>query len=57
MKQSVIDRPEIACALLCGAVGFGLYGVESGVLWVIVGYFLGKSIESLFWTLTGGLSS
>ncbi|WP_170092925.1 hypothetical protein ACAH01_16535 (plasmid) [Halomicrobium sp. HM KBTZ05] len=57
MKQSVIDRPEIACALLCGAVGFGLYGVESGVLWAIVGYFLGKSIESLFWTVTGGPSS
>lgn len=34
-----------------GIVGLAVQGWESGVLWCLVGYFLGKSMQSTYWTL------
>lgn len=32
-------------------VGFAIHGAEGGVLWSLVGYFLGKAIQSTLWTV------
>ncbi len=32
-------------------IGFAIHGAEGGVLWSFVGYFLGKAIQSTFWTV------
>ncbi|WP_123537520.1 hypothetical protein [Halosimplex salinum] len=51
---SVATDPGLLVGLLCGAAGFALRGTEAAVLWFVVGYFVGKSIQSTVWTLTGG---
>jgi len=38
--------------VLCGACGIALQGPESGILWLLVGYFLGKVLQSTLWTVT-----
>jgi hypothetical protein len=38
---------------ICAVVGFTVQGLESGVFWSLVGYFLGKAIQSVLWTITG----
>ncbi|WP_207592842.1 hypothetical protein [Halomontanus rarus] len=42
---------------LGAVVGVTVYGVEGGVLWSLVGYFLGKAIQSTFWTIAGNHST
>lgn len=41
--------PYGLCILGLG-IGYAIYGAEGGVLWFFVGYFLGKAIQSTFWT-------
>jgi len=38
---------------LCALAGFALHGVEGGTLGGLVGYFLGKTVQSTLWTLFG----
>lgn len=40
-------------AIAGGAAG----GVDGAVLAAIVGFFLGKSVQSIFWTVGGGPST
>lgn len=42
---------------LAGGVGVVFQGPESGVLWSLVGYFLGKSVQSMVWAVAGNRSS
>jgi len=46
-------RPEIAFGVVCGGVAFALQGPDAGVLWCVVGYFLGKSVQSTRRALAG----
>lgn len=38
---------------LCAIAGLVLQGIEGSILGGLVGYFLGKTIQSLIWTLIG----
>lgn len=38
---------------LCAVAGLVLHGTEGGLLGGLVGYFLGKTIQSMLWTLFG----
>ncbi|QOS13437.1 uncharacterized protein HfgLR_21010 (plasmid) [Haloferax gibbonsii] len=40
-------------SILCGIAGFVLRGTEGAVLGALIGYFLGKLLQSIFWMLTG----
>lgn len=51
---SAATNPGLAVGVCCGVAGLALRGSEAAVLWFVVGYFLGKSLQSVFWTLTGG---
>lgn len=42
---------------LCAVAGLVFHGIESGLLGGLVGYFLGKTIQSIFWTLFGGYTT
>ncbi|WP_435065733.1 hypothetical protein [Halobaculum sp. EA56] len=42
---------------LCAVAGLVLHGIEGGLLGGLVGYFLGKTIQSIFWTLFGGYTT
>jgi hypothetical protein len=53
----VEDYPGVALGILCTGVGAAFQGVESGVLWGLIGYFLGKSIQSMLWSVTGQRTS
>lgn len=39
--------------VLCASIGFMAQGLEGAVLLTIVGYFSGKAIQSVVWTITG----
>jgi len=41
---------------LFGLVGLIGQGFEAGVLWSLVGFFLGKSLQSTLWTVSAGRS-
>lgn len=43
----------IVLGVLCGLVGVALVEPESGLLSALVGYFLGKSVQSTLWTFRG----
>lgn len=43
----------IVLGVLWGLVGVALLDPESGLLSALVGYFLGKSIQSTLWTFRG----
>jgi hypothetical protein len=43
----------IVLGVLCGLVGVALLELESGLVSALVGYFLGKSIQSTLWTFRG----
>lgn len=49
--------PGVVLGLLCAGVGAVLQGIDGSVLWGLIGYFLGKSIQSILWTVTGERSS
>jgi len=49
--------PGVVLGILFAGVGVTLQGIESSVLWGLIGYFLGKSIQSMLWTVTGDRSS
>jgi len=51
------NYPGVVLGLLCAGVGAVFQGIESSVLWGLVGYFLGKSIQSMLWSVTGGQTS
>lgn len=48
--------PYVLCAL-CLVVGLLLSDVAGGVLGGVVGYFLGKSVQSTVWAISSGRSS
>ena len=50
----LVRRTGLVVGVLGGAAGLALHGVEGGFLGIFVGYFLGKSAQSLFWTLSAG---
>ncbi|WP_167837431.1 hypothetical protein [Halosimplex halophilum] len=54
---SSLARPGLLLAALFGAAGVALRGPERAVLWALVGYFLGKSIQSTVWAVTAGHSA
>jgi hypothetical protein len=37
--------------ICAGISGVLLQGIETAILWAIVGYFLGKSVQSVLWAL------
>jgi hypothetical protein len=37
---------------LCGIAGLAFQGIESAVIWSLVGYFLGKSVQSTLLALS-----
>jgi hypothetical protein len=49
--------PGVVLGILCAGVGAVLQGIDSSVLWGLIGYFLGKSIQSMLWTVTGDRTS
>jgi hypothetical protein len=51
------NYPGAVLGILCAGVGAVLQGVESSVLWGLIGYFVGKSIQSTLWTITGERTS
>jgi hypothetical protein len=40
-----------------GVLGGAIGGIEWGLLGVLFGYFIGKSAQSMIWTVTGGRTS
>ncbi|WP_226043197.1 hypothetical protein [Natrinema sp. DC36] len=56
MKSVLITVHYLALGLgvIGGIVGITVHGIESGILWALVGYFFGKAIQSIFWTIGGG---
>ncbi|ELZ25626.1 hypothetical protein C475_09214 [Halosimplex carlsbadense 2-9-1] len=54
---SPLARPGLLLAASCGAVGAAVQSPERAVLWALVGYFLGKSIQSTVWAVTAGPSA
>lgn len=55
--RSVATRPGPVFGVICGVVGLGLQGPERAILWVLVGFFIGKSLESTLWTINGEATS
>jgi hypothetical protein len=51
--SSAVTHLGLGLGFLCAIVGFALYGAEGGLLGGLVGYFLGKTIQSVLWTLLG----
>jgi hypothetical protein len=43
----------VILAITTGGVGLFVSGVEIAVLWALMGYFLGKIIQSTIWTVAG----
>jgi len=54
---STLARPGLVFAALCGVVGAAVQRPERSVLWALVGYFLGKSVQSTVWAVTAGPSA
>lgn len=54
MLSSIPAHPGLAIGLLSGVVAAVLSGTQAGLLWFVVGYFVGKSLQSLLWTVSGG---
>jgi len=50
---SLVAHPGLAAGVVCGVAGVALQGVEAGVLWFVVGYFVGKSLQSIYWAVWG----
>jgi len=44
--SSVTTHLGVVLGVLCAIGGFALQGPEGGVFWSLVGFFLGKSIQS-----------
>ncbi|WP_459191727.1 hypothetical protein [Halosimplex sp. J119] len=55
--RTLATRPGIVFGVICGAVGLGLQGPEGAVIWLLVGFFVGKSLQSTLWTLSGETTS
>jgi len=51
------NYPGVVLGIHCAGVGAVLQGSESSVLWGLIGYFLGKSIQSMLWTVSGDRAS
>jgi len=51
------NYPGVVLGVLCAGVAAVLQGVEISVLWGLIGYFLGKSIQSMLWTVSGDRTS
>jgi hypothetical protein len=51
--SSAVTHLESGLGALCAIAGFALHGAEGGILGGLVGYFLGKTIQSMLWTLFG----
>lgn len=45
--------PGVSGAVLGGIVGYVLQGMDTAALAILVGFFAGKSLQSLVWTLRG----
>ncbi|SFS10436.1 hypothetical protein SAMN05216559_3730 [Halomicrobium zhouii] len=50
---SLLGHPGLVVGVVCGVAGAALQGEEAGVLWFFVGCFAGKSLQSIYWTVTG----
>lgn len=55
MRSVSVTMRYLALGLgIAGAVlGVAVHGVESGILWSLIGYFLGKAVQSTFRAVTG----
>jgi len=54
LESSYVTRNlPLSLGMLCAVVGFTVHGLEGGVLWALVGYFLGKAVQSTIWTFNG----
>jgi len=51
LLSSAAARLGLFSGLLCGAVGLSVSGPDAALLWGIVGYFLGKALQSTLRTL------
>lgn len=51
--STLTTRPEIAIGLVCGGAALALQGPDAAVLWCVIGYFLGKSVQSTRRALVG----
>lgn len=47
----------LGLGILCAGVGFSLLGLEGGVLSALVGYFGGKTLQSMTRVFSGGQTS
>jgi Na+/alanine symporter len=54
IRSTVTTYPAFAIGAIAGVVGFVLQGAQGAVLWLVVGYFLGKTMESARRMLTAG---
>lgn len=54
--RPALSRPGLVFGALCGVVGLALQGPDRAVLWLLVGFFLGKSLQSALWTISGTAS-
>lgn len=52
--SSVVPHLGVVLGTLCAIAGFAFQGVEGAVLGCLVGYFLGKTVQSTIWAFTGG---
>jgi len=43
--------PGLVVGICAGAAGVLLHDAEMAVLWALVGYFVGKSVQSALWVL------
>lgn len=47
----------LTMGVIGGVLGGAIGGIEWGVLGALFGYFVGKSVQSMIWTVTGGQTS
>lgn len=45
-------RPGLTVGALFGVTGAAFSGFDAAILGAILGYFLAKSLQSIFWTFT-----
>lgn len=57
IQSSVLLHLGLVLGALCALAGVAFQGLEAGFLWLLVGYFLGKSAQSTVWALTGSATS
>lgn len=52
--KAVITHLGLLLGIIGGALGWVSQGLDAAVLLLLIGYFLGKSVQSTLWTITGG---